>query len=145
MKNQLRNLVLKYLEEIKNGSKELKKEIIFNIIKKVSHRSIKTEDIISIQIESIENEEDFFFYEILYTYFYVSNKERFNANRNLFLMHYIAADYRDFTIDLVQDCLNDIDENIEPFYSKEIKEMFLKCMSANENLSDELKLWLKLK
>lgn len=146
MKNSLLKLVSEYIRDINNNSLVLKKETVFKILKKiVNKKSIKPENIIDIHLEEINFEDSLLFAEVFYTFIYLADDSTFSSRKSLFLIHYIAADYDKFDLNLVQDCLLELDENMDEFYSNEIKKTFLKALSSNKKIGDDIKLWLKLK
>jgi hypothetical protein len=142
----LKELATIYVDEFSNKKKTVDKKIIKIILKKtIDNKDIKHSNIVDIHVDEITSEE-LLWKEIVYTFFYTDKKEIFYIQKRIFLVHYIAADYQHFTVDMLVGILNDIGSFMEySWYVDDIKKTFLICLNLNKNLSDEVKLWLKLK
>jgi hypothetical protein len=142
----LKELTLLYSDDFTNKKKTIRKDVIKKILKKtVDSKDIKHSNIVDIHVDEITSEE-LLWKEIVYTFFYTDKKEIFYIQKRIFLVHYIAADYREFTVDMLISMLEDIGGFMEySWYVDDVKNTFLMCLNLNKNLSDEVKLWLKLK
>jgi hypothetical protein len=142
----LKEIASLYSEEFTNKKRSVKKDVIKKILKKtIDSKDIKHSNIVDIHVDEITSEE-LLWKEIVYTFFYADKSEIFYIQKRIFLVHYIAAEYKDFTVDMITSILKDIGDFMEySWYIDDVKETFLMCLTLNKNLSDEVKLWLKLK
>jgi hypothetical protein len=138
-------LILKYISGEYSGERKLKKTVVFRMMKSLMIRSaMKFSDVIDLNIENL-SDLDPFWTELKYTFFYVNNKERFYARKAMFLINYIAADYEEFSMGLVEQFMAEIEYNVKgKAYADDMKNTFMKCLSINKNLPKEVKLWIKL-
>jgi len=147
-KTNLVKIINEYRKKIIEDPNTLNTKILFRINEKTIPKTMTSKDIINIQFDRLEQNEDMMplFPEIFYTLFYMDKKEIIKTKKSIFLINYIAVDYDSFTLDLFNNFLSEINDRVEKFiYSDEIKNTFLKCLSINQNMPDDIKLWLELK
>jgi len=142
----LKELAKVYADDFSNKKRKVRKDVIKKILKKtIDSKDVRHSNIVDIHIDDITSEE-LLWKEIVYTFFYADKEEIFYIQKRIFLVHYIAADYKEFTVDMIVSILKDIADFMEySWYIDDIKDTFVMCLSLNKNLSNEVKLWLKLK
>jgi hypothetical protein len=97
----LKELATIYVDEFSNKKRTVDKKIIKIILKKtIDNKDIKHSNIVDIHVDDITSEE-LLWKEIVYTFFYTDKKEIFYIQKRIFLVHYIAADYQHFTVDML--------------------------------------------
>ncbi len=141
----LLDLVVDYADKIRAKEVELDEDILFKVIKIVENYgggSIISVDYI--HLEQLMSE-----HPIMSSLSYQANilkgGEVRNEEKGLPILFYIAAVHKEFTLDAIIESLEDIDDYIGDFFVERKKEDFLKCLSLNPNLTEDIILWVSLK
>lgn len=134
-------LISRYL----SGEIALRKSVVFRIMKSTMRKAaMRFRDIIDLHLESVSEVEPIWS-EIAYTYFYADKKEIFYARKSMSLINYIAADYGEFSMELVRQFMVEIDLGIKDRdYCTMAKNIFVASLRLNKKLPKEVKLWLRL-